>query len=311
MALDALLFEDGLVCLRIPEGVVLGIGVRALPGVFSALLGLPDEIGLAILAGGVSTLFEEVSGEVVGVLVTGGRVETEQSEFDLGVAGVPVDLVLGGPEGLADETDVLEDWLQEEVVLVIVMVCQGSFDQVASVVPVEVCENLILNFTMLVVAQNLQLVHIPEVCPALLRGNHLVMQVQIPVVTLCLTDHLDNLLDCLVEFLVVLILEEVTRRFDPFPAVTVPEEMRRAWPDVRYAVHGMRVELEAVIAAGTLELPELGPECCLRNGVAADREHGLAVELGAPESRLRVRHVGLALGQWSDTWLGDGEEVGR
>lgn len=63
-------------------------------------------------------------------------------------------------------------------------------------------------------------------------GNHLVMELQVTVLALGRSDHLDNFLNGLVKLLIVLVPKEVARSFDPFPAVAVPEEMGRAWPDV-------------------------------------------------------------------------------
>ena len=66
--------------------------------------------------------------------------------------------------------------------------------------------------------------------------------------------------------------------------------MGRTWPDVGHAVHGMGLELEAVVATGALELPELCAQCRLGDGISTDREHRLSVERSAREGRLRVRH---------------------
>jgi hypothetical protein len=71
------------------------------------------------------------------LFVSGGLIEAEEGELDLWVAWVAVELTVGRSEGTVDESDVFLDGFQEEIVLVVSMVCDGSFYKMACVVPEE------------------------------------------------------------------------------------------------------------------------------------------------------------------------------
>lgn len=69
------------------------------------------------------------------MFVSGGLIEAEEGELDLWVAWVAVELTVGRSEGTVNESNVFLDGFQEEVVLVVLMVCDGSFYKMACVVP--------------------------------------------------------------------------------------------------------------------------------------------------------------------------------
>jgi hypothetical protein len=69
------------------------------------------------------------------LFVSGGLIEAEEGELDLWVAWVAVELTVGRSEGTVDESDIFLDGFKEEVVLVVLMMCNGSFDKMACVVP--------------------------------------------------------------------------------------------------------------------------------------------------------------------------------
>jgi hypothetical protein len=85
----------------------------------------------------VSTLGDEIPCKVeVGGFV-GDGVETEEGEFDFWVAGVAVDLVRAGAEGVGEEGDVFCDGAEEEIVSVVEVVDVGCFDEVTGVISLE------------------------------------------------------------------------------------------------------------------------------------------------------------------------------
>lgn len=92
---------------------------------------------LAILTFGVSPLLKKVLGEIIRVLILGSRVQTVKGQFDFRMARVPVALTFIRPKRLANEGDVLEDWLKKTVILVIVAMGQRCFNEMASVVAYE------------------------------------------------------------------------------------------------------------------------------------------------------------------------------
>jgi hypothetical protein len=109
MPFNGLLFENWEMSLINPIRVMLRIRIRPSPKVILSLLRLPHVIVLPVLTLGVTSLFEEVLGEAVGLLAAGGAIETEEREFDLWVSGIGVELVVGRAKSLVDVVDVFED----------------------------------------------------------------------------------------------------------------------------------------------------------------------------------------------------------
>jgi hypothetical protein len=96
---------------------------------------------------------------------------------------------------------------------------------------------------------NLQLMHVSEVRPSLIRLDYGIMNVQVTVFLLSSSDHLHKLTDCLVNLGVIVVSEKIAGPFDPFGNIAIPEEMKRHRPHGLVCVDRMPLELEAIISA--------------------------------------------------------------
>jgi hypothetical protein len=100
---------------------------------------LPVKVEHALLARRVAAFFQEVPGQVVGVLIARYFVQAEQREFDLGMSGIAMPLVLARSKDLTDKADILLDWLEQVFVFVVLVMCQRGFNQMATIVASSSC----------------------------------------------------------------------------------------------------------------------------------------------------------------------------
>lgn len=122
MTLDGLLLQNGLVGLAVPVRSVFGVRIRSMVEALTALLRLPFKVMLSMLTFVVPSFLEKVSGKVVSVLVASDLVQAEESQLDLGMARISVQLIFAWSKSVVNQGDVFLNGLQEKVVLVVLVV---------------------------------------------------------------------------------------------------------------------------------------------------------------------------------------------
>lgn len=126
---------------------------------------------------------------------------------------IPVKLVIIGTKRAPNELHVLQDGLHQEIVLVVLLVGEGGFDQMSTIVSA----TLVSRSTRSILEErDLQFMHVTKVGPSTLGINNSIVQIQIPIFLLSTSDRVDHVLDRRINLLVVAIVQEIAGALDPF-----------------------------------------------------------------------------------------------
>jgi hypothetical protein len=97
-------------------------------------------------------------------------------------------------------------------------------------------------------------VEVAEIFVSLRGSNDCEMNVEVSIRLLCISDHFYELMDCVLDLPILMLVEKVTSALDPFGNIAIPKEVVWDRPMIWLVVVARVVlQLECIVSTGGFE----------------------------------------------------------